>query len=138
MLYVVAGRPGVGKSTYLNKLKTVYGNSMCVFTASDFSSHSALLQELVLLMQNERLDVIAVDDYEDSLIMQWSGKVRHSEYKTNLQELSVFAKSRNVDIYIVVGLQRKADRKGASPFSACHLRSKALLCETDGIFYMRG
>lgn len=120
MLYVIAGRPGVGKSAYLNKMKTVYGNSMCVLAASDYPSHSALLQELSIRIQNERFDVIAVDEYEDSLITQWMGKVRHSEYKTNLQKLSAFA-----------------DQEGTVPFSACHLRSKALLTVTDGLFYMR-
>ena len=137
MLYVIAGRPGVGKSAYLNKMKTVYGNSMCILAASDYSSHSALLQELSIRIQNERLDVIAVDEYEESLITQWMDKVRHSEYKTNLQKLSAFAERRNVDVYIVVGLKRKADQKGAVPFSACHLRSKSLLTVTDGLFYMR-
>ena len=137
MLYVIAGRPGVGKSAYLNKMKTVYGNSMCILAASDYSSHSALLQELSIRIQNERLDVIAVDEYEESLITQWMDKVRHSEYKTNLQKLSAFAERWNVDVYIVVGLKRKADQKGAVPFSACHLRSKSLLTVTDGLFYMR-
>ena len=134
---MIAGRPGVGKSAYLNKMKTVYGNSMCVLAASDYSSHSALLQELSIRIRNERLDVIAVDEYEDSLITQWMGKVHHSEYKTNLQKLSAFAERRNVDVYIVVGLKRKAEQKGAVPFSACHLRSKSLLTVTDGLFYMR-
>ena len=137
MLYVIAGRPGVGKSAYLNKMKTVYGNSMCILAASDYSSPSALLQELSIRIQNERLDVIAVDEYEESLITQWMDKVRHSEYKTNLQKLSAFAERWNVDVYIVVGLKRKADQKGAVPFSACHLRSKSLLTVTDGLFYMR-
>ena len=54
MLYVIAGRPGVGKNAYLNKMKTVYGNSMCLLAASDYPSHSALLQELSIRIQNRK------------------------------------------------------------------------------------
>ena len=87
--------------------------------------------------RNDTHKIIGIDDYEYKLIEIWGGTVNHPQYMANLQDLSAFAKAHHSDLYIAVGLKRSADLETSSPISAQHLRSKAIISETDGIMFLK-
>lgn len=136
-LYAIVGRPGTGKSAYLNKMKAASGNSIYLFKSSDYADHHDLLEKMTSLAQNDTLKIIGVDDYEYKLMEMWGGTVDNPQYMANMQKLSAFAKSHNTDLYIAVGLKRSADLNNSVPISAQHLRSGAIISETDGILFLK-
>ena len=136
-LYAIVGRPGTGKSAYLNKMKAASGNSIYLFKSSDYADHHDLLEKMTSLAQNDTLKIIGVDDYEYKLMEMWGGTVDNPQYMANLQKLSAFAKSHNTDLYIAVGLNRNADLNNSGSISSQHLRTKAIVTETDGILFLK-
>ena len=136
-LYAIVGRPGTGKSAYLNKMKSAFGNAMCLFKGNDYADHDDLLEQMSSFARNDTHKIIGIDDYEYKLIEIWGGTVNHPQYMANLQDLSAFAKAHHSDLYIAVGLKRSADLETSSPISAQHLRSKAIISETDGIMFLK-
>lgn len=136
-LFAIAGRPGSGKTKYLHNMKSLLNEKMFLTSAIDYSTFESMMQELSsCIMENDTCQCIAIDCFEESLIEQWE-KVNYWKYKRSLNILAGLAESFDVDIYIAVGLKRQADKESSIYCSYNNLRSKAILEETDGVFFLK-
>ena len=136
-IFAIAGRPLNGKTEYLCNMETQFNEKLLLVSAADYPDFEALMQELSnCIMANDTYQCIAIDCFEESLLQQW-GKVNYWKYKRSLNILAGLAESFDVDIYIAVGLKRQADKESSIYCSYNNLRSKAILEETDGVFFLK-
>lgn len=136
-LYVLAGRPGNGKTEYLNMLQSNAKETFKVISAFDFASHEDLVRRLYDLVQDDGCQCIAIDDYEVKLIESWREHVVDEEYKKHLSILAGFADNFNVSIIVAVGLKREADKEGMDYYDKRNLRSPVILEEADKIIFIK-
>lgn len=135
-LCVLAGRPGVGKTEYLNK-QLNEDSSIRMVSALDFESHEALVRELYDLVQDDSCKCIVIDDYEVKLIQGWNNIIIDEEYRTNLSILAGFSDNYDIKIIVAVGLKREADISEEAYFNLNMLRSAAILSEANEILFMQ-
>lgn len=136
-LCILAGRPGTGKTEYLNSLKSKSKGSFLIISATDYSSHEDLVRHLYDLVQDEDCKCIAIDNYEETLIKRWNGIVRDDEYRKVLSILAGFSDNYDISVYVVVGLKREADKNGTEYFSKENLRSAVITEVADSIEFVK-
>lgn len=136
-LYVLAGRPGNGKTEYLNRLKDGSPQTIRMVSALDFSSHEVLVRELYDIVQEDDCRTIAIDDYEVKLIKSWGAQIIDEEYQKCLSILAGFSDSFDVSVMVAVGLRREADEDESSYCDIANLRSSAVAEEADRILFIK-
>ena len=136
-LYALTGRPGEGKTAYLQNAKKQYGTAIQIISAEDYSSHEKLVKALYEHVQDDNCKCIAIDDYEVSLIKNWNDHIDDADYKIKLSILAGFADAFDVSVIVVAGLRREADANENNPFDKAFLRSSALDEETTEVFFIK-
>ena len=136
-LYALAGRPGEGKTTYLQKTKAQYGDVIQLVSAEKYTSHEELMKALYVVVQDDDCKYVVIDDYEVSLIKNWDNHVDDADYQKKLSILAGFSDAFDISVIVVVGLRREADAKENNYSNKAFLRTPVLDEETEDIFFIK-